>query len=64
MKRISITGLALMLPVFAMAHDGHGGFHGTAWHYLSSFWHVLPLALSVVAIVYFVRKWKTKKGKA
>ncbi len=61
MKKLSFSVLALMLPLVALAHDGHGAWHGTFWHYIASFWHVLPLSLSVVAIVYLVRRALMRK---
>jgi hypothetical protein len=64
MKKLSFSALAFMLPFAALAHEGHGAWHGTIWHYIASFWHVLPLTLSVVAIVYLVRRVLTSRKKA
>lgn len=56
MKKLSISSLAILLPFAALAHEGHGIGHGTVWHYIASFWHFLPLALSVVVIALLVRR--------
>jgi len=64
MKKLTISTLALAMPMAAMAHEGHGAWHGTLWHYIASFWHVLPLALSVVAIVYLVKRLVIKRKRA
>ena len=64
MKKLSITGLALLAPVLAMAHDGHGTADGTVWHYLSSLGHAVPLALSAVALILVVRMLRSERKKA
>ena len=63
MKKLTITGALAFLPLLSMAHSGHGSWSGTALHYLTSFWHVMPLAMSVLIIVLIVRKFRTANRK-
>jgi hypothetical protein len=64
MKKFSISSLVMLLPFAVLAHEGHGVGHGTVWHYIASFWHLLPLALSVVVIVFLVKRLITSKNKS
>ena len=61
MKKIILTTLALSIPFLSMAHEGHGAFHNTAWHYVFSFWHLLPVLLMISLIIYAVRKHAIRK---
>lgn len=63
MKKLTITGALAFIPLLSMAHSGHGSWSGTVLHYLTSFWHMLPLVLSVILVVFIVRKVRTANKK-
>ncbi|MCA6079195.1 hypothetical protein [Fulvivirga sedimenti] len=64
MKKLTLTGALGFYPMLSMAHSGHGSWSGTALHYLTSFWHILPLLLSLMLVVFIVRKIRTANKKA
>lgn len=58
MKKLTLTALIAALPFLTFAHEGHGEFpHNTPWHYVFSFWHIVPVLLMVALIIYAVRKY-------
>lgn len=57
MKKLMTTSTIFLVPLLAMAHKGHGEFHNTVWHYVFSFWHILPVLLMVMLIIYALRRF-------
>ena len=50
MKILLTTLLMVVMPLVTWAHEGHGVFHDTGFHYLLSFWHIIPVALIAMGI--------------
>ena len=60
MKLKIALALTTLLPVSAIAHDGHGSSHAHAlMHYLTEPLHVIPLVIVAVAAWYI---WRRKKA--
>lgn len=60
MKYSSIIKLALTVSIFLssnflFAHEGHGHYEHSVLHYFYSMEHLVGVAVSIVAIVVFVR---------
>ena len=65
MRRLLATLIALLVPVGASAHMGHGGHHGyPVSHYLSDFVHA-PLAVLFVVgaatVVFFALRGRRSR---
>ena len=57
--KIALT-LTALLPLCALAHDGHGSSHTHAlMHYLTEPAHVVPVVMVAVAAWYI---WRRKKA--
>lgn len=57
-KASLMAAIFASLPILALAHDGHGHFHGYELaHYFTSPAHAFPIALAVVvAVVFFLAR--------
>ena len=60
--KTSLTIGSMMLPMIALAHEGHGYAHGGELiHYLISPVHVVPVALALaIALILF---WSRNRSK-
>lgn len=66
-KAISLMAAFAGLPLLALAHDGHGHFHGYQLaHYFTSSEHAIPIALALVAgVAFFIaRRWAMAKKES
>lgn len=60
MKMKTVLALTALLPLTAIAHDGHGSSHAhSLMHYLTEPLHVIPVVIVAVAIWYI---WRRKKA--
>lgn len=62
-KATLLAAVFASLPFFALAHEGHGHFHGYELaHYFTSQEHAVPIALALIAgLAFFLGRARAKK---
>lgn len=53
--------MIVLIPNWAWAHEGHGAFQGSGWHYLTSYVHFVPLVVLAVGAILVIRKYWLRK---
>jgi uncharacterized membrane protein len=63
-KKSFVASLAVISPIFAMAHEGHGvGDGNDVMHYFASFAHAAPFIIGFAVVVFFIAR-KRKRSSA
>ncbi|MBE2261189.1 MAG: hypothetical protein IAE92_00520 [Burkholderiaceae bacterium] len=52
-----LAGAALLLPLLAQAHEGHGLTGASHWH-ATDVWGILGMATAIALVVWFTRGGK------